>query len=89
MFLQGGSQCFSSLSQKPSMKGLRHSWPGPGVGGALGTAAAQVKTHWHGSRKAHCPAFMARMDNFPLQIRATPLPKEQLAPSCSKKASLT
>lgn len=54
MFLQGGGQCFSSLSQEPSMKGLRHSWlPGLGVGGRLGTAVVQVKTHWQGPRKAH------------------------------------
>lgn len=53
MFLQGGGQCFSSLSQEPSMKGLRRSWlPGLGVGGGLGTTVAQVETHWHGPRKA-------------------------------------
>lgn len=73
MFLQGGGQCFSSLSQEPSMKGLRRSWlPGLGAGGGLQTAVSQVKTHWHGLRKAHTrphsPAFMARMHNLPLQI---------------------
>lgn len=71
MFLQGGGQCFSSLSQEPSVKGLRCSWlPGLGVGGGLQTAVAQVKTlAWpqESLHRPHPPAFMARMHNLPLQ----------------------
>lgn len=33
------------------------------------------------SHTPNSPAFMATMDNLPLHIRATSLPKEQLAPS--------
>lgn len=86
-FLQGGSQCFLSLSQEPPRKGQRCPWlPAPVVVRGLGTTAAQVRSQWHepqeSSHSPHrSPAFTARMGNSPLQIQEASPPREQTAPS--------
>lgn len=94
-FPRGGGQCFPSLSQEPPRKGQKcPRLLAPGVGGGFGTAAAQVKTQWHGPRKA-CTAHTILLPLRPGQIIHPYKSKQHLRqgsdspPLCTGNMSLT